>query len=361
MAEGPGQTPNRAEARVTYALKVLALVTIAGFILVMVLQFLYRIKTFAIIAIGTIFFTYLIYPSIRWLRGRGVSLGGAIAIVYIAIAGVVAFFLSFVIPPLIGEVKELVVQTPSFVQNTQASIESPHSPLAHFLPESLRDWLAQLPSQFVLNVQQYATTAATSFLGILVSTFSVVGTVIIIPVLSIYLLLEGDELSRAAVGLIPNKSRAKTLRVLEDLDRVIGGFVRGQALVGATIGAAITVALLALHVPYALLIGVMAGVLDFIPYIGAIATFIPAVALAMASGGWQHGLIVAVVFAGVFQAEGQFIAPRIVSESVGLSPLVVIVAVLIGGDLLGIPGMFLAVPVAGLIRVLRHHYVPQRA
>jgi predicted PurR-regulated permease PerM len=311
--------------------------------------------------IGTVFFTYLIYPSIRWLRGRGLKLGAAIAIVYVTIVAVLAFFLSFVIPPLVAQIKELVIQTPSFVQSAQAYIENPDSPLLRFLPASVRDYLALLPSQIVGLIQQYAATAASGFLGIVLSTVSVLGTVIIVPVLSIYLLLEGDVLSRAAVGLIPPKARPKTLAMLADLDTVIGGFVRGQVLVGATVGTAITIALLLMHVPYGLLIGVMAGVLDVIPYIGAIATFIPAVGLATVSAGWQHGLIVALIFAGVFQAEGQFIAPRIVSESVGLSPLVVIVAVLIGGDLLGIPGMFLAVPVAGMIRVLRHHYIPQKA
>ena len=147
--------------------------------------------------------------------------------------------------------------------------------------------------------------------------------------------------------------------MLADLDKVLGGFIRGQVIVGATIGACITIALLIMHVPHGLLIGVMSGVLDIIPYIGAIATFVPAVGLAYASSGWQHALIVALIFIGVFQAEGHFISPKIVSESVGLSRWVVVVAGLIGGELLGIAGMFRAVAVAGMIRVLRQHYIPE--
>jgi predicted PurR-regulated permease PerM len=114
-----------------------------------------------------------------------------------------------------------------------------------------------------------------------------------------------------------------------------------------------------LHVKYALLIGVVAGIFDIIPFVGAFVGAVPAVALAFFNDGWQHALIVAIVFVLIFQAEGHFIAPRIVSESVGLSPLTVIVAILIGGELHGIGGMFLAVPIAAALRVILIHALPR--
>lgn len=351
----------RSEARVTYWLKVLALISLAVFMLAMVLQFLARIPSVTIIVIGTVFFTYLIYPGVRWIHARGPSLGVSITIVYAVALGILAFALSFVVPPLISEVKQLTVSMPVFVKNAQAFIANPNSPGLRFLPGPFRDYLVSVPLQIGNYVQTQAAAMAASVLVIVVSAFSLFATIIVIPILSIYLIFEADDLTRAAVGLIPTKGRPETLLVLADLDKVLGGFIRGQVIVGATIGACITIGLLIMHVPYALLIGVSAGVLDLIPYIGALVTFVPAVALAFASVGWQHALIVAVLFVAVFQAEGQFIAPKIVSKSIGLSPLVVIVAVLIGGELLGIPGMFLAVPVAGLLRVLRMHFVPTRS
>ncbi len=351
----------RADTRVTYWLKVLALISLAVFMLLSTLQFLARIPAVTIILIGMIFFTYLIYPAVRWIHRRGVSLGLAIAIVYAAALGIVAFAVSFVVPPLIHEIKQLASASPGFIRSAQTFINDPNSPAFHFIPAEVRDYLGTLYSQIGDYVQRYATQMATGILGIVLSAFSVVATLIVIPILSIYLIFEAEGLTTAAIGLIPMKARPETLRVLADLDRVLGGFIRGQVIVGATIGVCIAVGLSIMHVPYAILIGVAAGVLDVIPYIGAIATFVPGVALAYSSGGWQHALIVALIFIGVFQAEGHFIAPKIVSGSVGLSPLVVIVAVLIGGELLGIPGMFIAVPIAGMLRVLREHFVPTRA
>ena len=160
---------------------------------------------------------------------------------------------------------------------------------------------------------------------------------------------------------MPEDARTKTSAIVRDLDGALGGFIRGQLLVGATIGACITIALLILHVRYAVLIGVLAGLFDIIPYVGAIVGFVPSVGLALVDDGWQHALVVAAVFIGIFQLEGHFIAPKIVSDSVGLSPLMVIVAILIGGELLGIGGMFLAVPVAAIMRVFILHAFPERA
>lgn len=346
------------EARVTYFLKVLALVTLATFMLVSVLQFLARIPAVTIILVGTLFFTYLIYPAVHWLHRRGLSLGLSVTIVYVLALGVFAFGLSFVIPPLVNEIRDLTVAMPGYVRALQGFITAPNNPALHFLPGQVRDYLATLPSQLGTYVQTYAASTATRLLAILLSAFSLIATLVVIPVLSIYLIFEAETLTTAAVGLLPQRGRPETLRVLNDLGKVLGGFIRGQVIVGATIGACITIGLLILHVPYAILIGVATGVLDIIPYIGALATSMPTIALAFATGGWQHAAFVAALFILVFQAEGHFIAPRIVSETVGLSPLVVIVAVLIGGELMGIPGMFLAVPIAGMLRVLRMHFMP---
>ena len=110
---------------------------------------------------------------------------------------------------------------------------------------------------------------------------------------------------------------------------------------------------------YAVLIGVAAGIFDVIPYVGALVGFLPSVTLAFVNDGWQHALVVTVVFVAIFQLEGHFIAPKIVSDSVGLSPLMVIVAILIGGELLGVLGMFVAVPIAGVLRVALLHALPR--
>ncbi len=322
-----------------------------------ILTFLGRIPSVAVILIGAMFFTYVIYPAVRFLRAR-MPLVAAVLVVYLAIAGIVATGIATVAPALIDDTQSLVKSSPALVHNAQAFVANPNNPIIARLPLATRLYLTTLPVQLEKRARDYAGEAASRAFAVVASAVGLLATVIVIPVLSLYLLVEAPELIRDFMRVIPFSAQPKALALMHDLDNVLGGFIRGQLTVGATIGVCITIALLVLHVKYAVLIGVTAGLFDVIPFVGAIVGFVPSVALALANDGWQHALIVAVVFAAIFQAEGHFIAPKIVSNSVGLSPLMVIVAILIGGELLGIAGMFLAVPIAAMLRVIILHSVP---
>ena len=349
---------SRAERRVTYALKVLALVALAAVMLFAVLQFVGRIGSVAVIVFGAVFFTYAIYPLVKRLN-KFVPLGWSIAIVYLGIAALAAFAFAFVVPALYDDVQSLAHAMPSIVASIQGQLVDPKNPLVQRLPEPARDYLAKVPQQLVAFGERYGAEGASRVLNFLLSIFALVATVVIIPVLSIYLMIEEKSLIAGFMRVLPEKWRPEAASILRDLDSVLGGFIRGQILVGIVIGAFITVALLVLHVKYAVLIGVAGGIGDIIPYVGAFVGFVPAVILAFVNDGWQHALVVTIVFVVIFQLEGHFIAPKIVSDSVGLSPLTVIVAILIGGELLGVLGMFVAVPVAGILRVALLHALPR--
>ena len=356
-APAPRRPHRSAERRVTYALKSLALIALGALMLSAVLSFLGRIPSVAVIIVGAIFFTYVIYPAVRFLRAR-MPLVAAVLVVYLGIVGIVAFGVSTVAPALVDDTQSLVRSSPMLVRNVQNYVADPANPIFAHLPPATQAYVAKLPVELEAKAQTYAGEAASRAFGLVASAVGLLATVVVIPVLSLYLLVEAPELIRDFMRVVPLAAQPKTLALLHDLDNVLGGFIRGQLTVGATIGACITIALLVLHVKYAVLIGVTAGLFDVIPYVGAIVGFIPSVSLAFANDGWQHALLVALVFVAIFQAEGHFIAPKIVSDSVGLSPLMVIVAILIGGELLGISGMFLAVPIAAVLRVIILHAVP---
>jgi len=361
----PRRPISRAERQVTYALKVLALISLVAFMLFNVLSFLSRISSVAVIIIGAIFFTYVVYPLVARLNER-LPLGAAITIVYAAIVLVIALGIAIVAPPLTTDARDLIANAPTIEKNAVAFIADPNNPLFAHLPMSVRTYIEALPVELSTLTQKYAGEAATKAVGLLLSTVAIIATCIVIPVLSAYMMLDAENLKRYAIAAIPVKARPKTLAVVADLEKVLGGFIRGQFTVGATIGVCITIVLLVFHIKYAVLIGVFAGLFDVIPYIGAVVGFIPSVLLALFQDGVSqaalfHALYVAIAFIAIFQLEGHFIAPKIVSDSVGLSPLWVVIAILIGGELLGIGGMFLAVPIAAMIRVLLVHFIPMKA
>jgi predicted PurR-regulated permease PerM len=348
------------ERRVTFALKIVLLIAVSAIVLAGIGDFIGRIQSVAIVLIGAVFFTYLIYPIVRRLHQR-LPLIWSILIVYLGIALVVGFAISVVAPLIANEVQAFVKQYPRIISDAKALAYDPNNRLVTWLPQSARDYLASIPSELGMLGQRYAAQAASQALGLVLSAVGIVATIVVIPVISIYLMIEVPDLKSALIEFIPPTARPKTLAIIRDLDSVLGGFIRGQLLVGAVIGTAITLMLLVTHVRYAVLIGVAAGVLDIIPYVGAVVAFIPATTIAYFTDGWQHALLVAGLFVLIFQLEGHFISPRIVSESVGLTPLAVIIAVLIGAELGGIGGMFIAVPIAAALRVFILHAKPDYA
>jgi predicted PurR-regulated permease PerM len=142
---------------------------------------------------------------------------------------------------------------------------------------------------------------------------------------------------------------------------VVGGFIRGQIIDGTILATMLTIMLSIAHVPYALLIGVISGALNFIPYAGALIAFVPAVILAYVNNGLGNAIIVAVLIVVIHQIDGNFVAPRVLKDNVGLSPFWIVISILGFSELFGLTGTFLAVPVAAMIRVLREHLLPAPA
>lgn len=348
---------SRAERRVTLWLKTLGLIAVAIYLLVGLLNFLGAVKATGILVVAAIFFAYLVYPLVRRLNDR-LPLIWSIVIVYAFIGLVAVALVQLLVPAVVSDIQNLVKNLPGLVGRLSTELQNPNNRFIRWLPIEERLYLASLPTQLGTFLQTNAQDFATKTVTVVLSTFSVVATVLIVPILAAYMLLDLENLKESFLGLIPAKNRPKGEAVLGDLDQVVGGFIRGQLIDGAIVGVMIAVMLFIMHVPYALLIGISAGVLNFIPYAGAVLGFIPSVLLALAYNGPTNALIVAALFAVIQQIDGNFVAPRVLKENVGLSPFWIIVSILSFSELFGLVGTFLAVPAAAMIRVLREQFVP---
>jgi predicted PurR-regulated permease PerM len=357
-----GPTPRRpitrGERRVTYALKILIVTALAIYLLVGALNFFAAIRTTGLLVVGSVFFAYLIYPLVRRLNERA-PLVWSILIVYIMLSLFLVFAVLLVVPPLVDQSQKLVQQFPAFVAKAQDELANPTNPLLLRIPPASRTYLASLPGQLGTFVQTYGIDAAQKTFTIVLSAVSVLATLIIVPVLSAYMLIDAGDVKRNVLGLFPPKHRTRAEAILDDLDKVVGGFIRGQLIDGAIVGTMIGIMLAIMHVPYALLIGVAAGILNFIPYAGSVVGFVPSVVIALLVNGPTNALIVAGLFAVIQQIDGNFVAPRVLKDNVGLAPLYIILAILVGTELFGLAGTFLSVPVAAMLRVLREHLIPQ--
>jgi predicted PurR-regulated permease PerM len=171
------------------------------------------------------------------------------------------------------------------------------------------------------------------------------------PILAFYMLRDIDHVKERFVRSLPARYRQDILALLRALDRVLAGFVRGQMLLALLVGSLAATATALLGFRYPILLGIWAGLTEFIPYVGPVLGAIPAV-LAGLSVSPLLALETVLAFAIIQQLENAVLSPRIMGHSVGLHPLVVLFAVLASGYLVGGWGLILALPVTGLLRVL---------
>ncbi|MBV8530953.1 MAG: AI-2E family transporter [Candidatus Eremiobacteraeota bacterium] len=339
------------EARVTYALKILMILVLAFYAGQFILEILYHVRAVVYILIGAILLAYLVYPAVQRLR-RYVPLVAAIAIVYAGILAGLVIVTFFIAPHVMEDVTLMVHRYPDLIVRFNSLVYDPKDPLAASMPAWLRHEIASAPAQGAAWLKLRGLQVFGHVVVVLAGTLAVVSVFIIVPVVTAYLLLDLDHLKAILASIVPGERWLATLALLSDIDQVIGGFIRGQLLVALFVGVLITGALMLLRVPYPYLFGLLAALGDLIPYVGAVVAFVPAFISALVTNGWLNGLLVTVAFVAIYEIEGHFIAPNIVGRQVRLSPFVVIVALLIGGEVAGLFGMLIAVPVAGVVRVV---------
>jgi predicted PurR-regulated permease PerM len=315
------------------------------------------VKSFAdvsVIAIGGLLLAYFVYPAVARLNRR-LPLWAALSIVYAAGVLLIAGVFYILVPAGVAQVQALRQDLPAIQRSALTFIQSPDNPFYAHLPSAAQQWIQKLPNQIgaelASNISGYSAKLIDAFQVVVV----IAAVTIAIPVVSIYMLAEASTIKRSFVSAFKPRARQKIVDVLADIDQVIGGFVRGQIIVAAAVGVLAIVALLLLHVRYAFIIGIWAGLMDVIPYIGPFAGAIPAFAIALIFNGIGDAVGVVAAFVVINQLESHLLGPRIVSSTVKITPLAVIFSLLICAKVFGFLGLIIAVPIAGIVRVILMH------
>ncbi len=207
--------------------------------------------------------------------------------------------------------------------------------------------IASARDQVVTSIEGFAGSVVPLLTGI----FGAVLDVILVAVISIYLLASGSRVSDWLRQNMPDQQQGRMHFLLDTLQRVIGGYIRGQLLMCSIIGVLVGVGMWIIGVPFALLLGVFAFVLEFIPTLGTLASGAICVLLALTKG-WVFAVIVLAYFIIVHVIEGDVVGPRIIGKTIGLHPVVSLAALIAGAELFGIAGALLASPVAGVLQAL---------
>ncbi len=279
----------------------------------------------------------------RWTKRQiALSRPWALLFVYLALVLVLGLLAGIVITPLVKE-------SAGFVAHLSTNLERIERDLARlqiqysWLPD-LAGIVRRLPQEPGRLSAYLAPTAGVAF-----RFLGGVATVITVLFLSFYMLAEGPTIEAGFLSLFPQQQRTQIASVLNAVGAKFGGWLRGQLLLAAIIAVAAAVGMAAIGMPAPIVLGIFAGIVEFIPMIGPVLSAIPAVLLALFQDWWKIVFTIA-WYTAIQQLEGNFLVPRVMRQAVGLSPLLTILALIIGAKLLGLVGALLAVPVTAALQ-----------
>lgn len=296
---------------------------------------------------------YIGNPLVNRLQ-RHMSRSLAVSVVFLAIVLFTALFFLLVIPPLEEQIESLITNIPDALRWVQDKA----LPALHIhLPRGVQLDADGVRKLIASNWSTASDMAVQTWHKISTSGMAVFGLVVnlaLIPVVSFYMLRDWNDFLAMIQDLIPPRLHPRIGRFAKEADAVLGAFFRGQLMVMASLAAIYSIGLSIVGLKLALLIGIGAGLVSFIPYMGAISGFSAAlIAMLVQSGGdlWQCAWV-GVVFSIGQLAEGSFLTPNLVGDRIGLHPVAVIFAVMAGGTLFGFVGVLLALPAAAVLAVL---------
>ncbi len=314
--------------------------------------FFYIIRDIIAVFFASLILAAVIDPIADWCEKRHIPRSLGVLAIYALLLGVLAGVAILLVPPLMAQMSEF--------------IESLTKLFARFLDEVYS--VKQFAEQYGLldNIERGLNAIESSFSRAAGGIFNTISgvingmvTLIVFLVFSFYLVVEEGALKRMVKSVAPEKYHAFLAQLLSRVQTKVGSWLRGQIFLSLIVGIMAYIGLLILGVNYALVLGLLAGILEFIPYIGPILSAFPAVLLAFSISPLKAALVIILYFV-IHQTENNILVPKVMQKAVGLNPVISVIAVLIGARLAGIMGILFAIPVVTALDVLISELFPQK-
>jgi predicted PurR-regulated permease PerM len=328
---------------------------------------LYRVRSVLLLLVLAVFFAYLVAPLVRVLR-RPISARGrrfvlplplAIGMIYVAILGSLAAAGVLLLPVLNREIDELAKEAPGYLAGAEDQWRLWQAGYQlRVLPGEMREAIDRAVHQGVTAGGTYVTGDLLPRIG---GWLTSLPWLMLVPILAFFLLKDGQLLRDLALHVLPRgRLRSRGVRFLGEVNETLAAFIRAQVTACLFVGVVCTIGFLVIGVPYAVVLGIAAGVLEFIPLAGPLAIGFLAVGFAAFHSPAQA--IVVLLFLVVLRVVQDYVVyPRIVCRGIPMHPLAVILAIMCGAAVGGLMGVFLAIPAVAVLTVTYRHYREHRA
>ena len=291
--------------------------------------------------------TYLLIPLVDYLSDKKLPRAAATFCAYLLLFCIFTVIMLVVIPRLVDAFQEIYRELPQYIDATKeyaASLQEKYRGVRLLLEwEWLTDWIFQGIGALTGKVAQSIVRVPT---GIFLFILSLI--------VSFYLLKDARKIRSTLISYIPKKHQKEVSEFLADVDKILGGYIRGQLIIAAIVGISIGIGLFLLKIEYAFVLGTLSGVFNVVPFFGVVISIIPALLLGLTKdpfSAWTF-LWVILLFIVVNQVEMYFLAPRILGKELRLHPVAIIFAIVVGGAALGMLGILLAIPALAILKAL---------
>ncbi len=317
---------------------------VRSILFVLLVGLLFYLKELVLVVLTAVVIASAIEPMTKWFTRHKIPRLPAVILIYLAIFVIIAGLFFLMIPPLLDEVSNLMANFPQYFNSS-------------WISDSLK--ADGLPTEFSINevvteFRDSITGAAGGFLQTASAVFGGVLNLVLIVILSFYLAVQEYGIAIFLKIITPVKHEEYIKGLWERSQKKIGLWMQGQLLLGLIIGVLVYLGLTILGVKYAFLFALLAAAFELIPLFGPIIAAIPAILIGFATGGTTLGLLIIGLYIIIQQFENHLIYPLVVKKVVGVPPLLVILALIIGAKLAGFLGIILSVPVAAAIMEYIH-------
>ncbi len=292
--------------------------------------------------------SYVLNPVVTMLHERKVPRTAAVLLIYAVFCAVLAVILVNVIPMFKEQMDELNRHVPDLTYRAESLVSDLNN--TSFLPDSIRDGM----NKSIYQMEKKLSDTVSHFINNIGSVVNAVFIAFIIPFLAFYILKDFDLFERTVITYVPKSHRKHTVRLLKDIDTALGSYIRGQFIVCIIVGILAYIGYIIVGLPYPLLLASIVSVTNIIPYLGPFFGAAPALLVA-STISMKMVLFVVIVNMACQVLEGNVVSPQVVGRTLHIHPLAIIFALLVGGEIAGIVGMILAVPIFAALKVIVQH------
>lgn len=302
---------------------------------------------------------YLFNPLIDFMEKRKIKRIWGVAILYLAVVGLLVLLVGILIPLLRDQLMSFIENFPVFLDNAISTVTGwmdylPFSEEIGGLLEQGEDLLTEIPD----NIGQYLTDGFSGVSTVISGLTNVVMTIVTFPIILFFLLKDDQRFFNAVLTIVPPKWREALIRVSSEINSQVGAYVKGQLFIATAIGVMMFIGFTIIGLEYSGILAISAAFLSIIPYIGPTLAFLPAVIVAFIDSFWMVVQLI-IVWMIVQFIDGNFVEPNVMGKQLSIHPLTIIVVLLVMGDLMGLFGLIFGVPIYAILKVITVHFFQQ--